>query len=99
MNIDYFQNVFGAWKGYVYQYLGNLDGVESIHTHVTDKFVEVYNHPEVISTVVEVKPGMVVLFTQDLVEDSNEFKMYCNLLMPAPEVVVETPPAEESTPQ
>lgn len=99
MNIEFFQNVFGTWKGYVYQYTGNLDGVEKIPAHVTDRFVEIYNHPEVISTVVEVNPRMVVLYTQDLVEDSDEFKLHLNLLMPQAEAIVETPPSDETPSQ
>ena len=97
MNIEFFQNVFGTWKGYVYQYLGNLDGVTDISAHITNRYVELTGHSQVICSVVEVKPGMVVMYTEDLFSDNDEFKLYFDLLITTPEPV-EPPPPEDTPP-
>lgn len=99
MNVEFFQNMFGTWKGYVYNFVGSLDGVTDIHSYVTGKFAEAIGNNQVICSVVELKPGMVVVYCQDLCQDTEEFKLYFDLLIPTPEpvdsaVAPETPPTE-----
>lgn len=98
MNIEFFQNVFGAWKGYVYQYLGSLDGVENIPAYVTNRYVELTGHGQIICSVVEVKPGLVVMYVDELFPDNDEFRLYFDLLLPTPEPIELPPPAEETPP-
>lgn len=99
MNIEFFQNMFGTWKGYVYQFIGSLDGVNDTHSHVTGKFAAAINNNQVICSVVEIKPGMVIVYSQDFCQDNEEFKLYFDLLMPTPEFVEPVaPPAPPETP-
>ena len=99
MNVEFFHNVFGTWKGYVYKYSGTLDGVADISTHVTEKFVAATGNAQIVCSVVEVKPGEVFLYTQDLYPDNDDFKLYFDLLLPTPEPVEPPPePAPETPP-
>lgn len=95
MNLEFFQTMFGAWKGYVYKYLGNT-GVENIHAHVTERFATAVGNPLIVSTVVEVNPNLVVLYSLDRIEENSDFQLMFDLLIPTPEVLPEVPP--ESTP-
>ena len=95
MDIEYFHNVFATVRGYVYQYAGSLEGVESVPHHVTERFAALNNNPLVNSSVVEVKPGLAVLYVPDLYPDNDEFKLMHDLLLKQPEMlVVDTPPTE-----
>ena len=99
MNIEFFHNVFGTWKGYVYKYVGSLDGITDIPVHVTERFVAATGHTQIVCSVVEAKPGAVFLYTQDLYPDNDEFKLYFDLLLPTPEHVELPPdPAPETPP-
>jgi hypothetical protein len=96
MDIEFFHNVFATVRGYVYQYKGSLDGIESVPHHVTDRFVALNNNPMLVSSVVEVKPGLAVLYTSDLYPDNSEFVLMHDLLIKPPEG--STAPPEEAPP-
>lgn len=96
MNLEFFQTMFGAWKGYVYKYLGSLD-VENLHAYVTERFANTVGHNLIICTVVEVKPGIVVVYSEDKIEDNSEFQLWFDLLVPSS--YVELPPPEETPPE
>lgn len=96
MDIEFFHNVFATVKGYVYQYVGSLDGVESIPHHVTERFAVLNNNNLINASVVEIKPGLAVLYVPDLYPDNDEFKLLHDLLMKQPENVVVIPPQEQA---
>lgn len=96
MDREFFQQVFCTWQGYVYRYLGDLTGVENIPVHVTERFVAQHQDNLVVSTVVEVKPGVVAVYSNTLYPDNDEFTLWMDLLTPPPpEMPVEETPPEQ----
>lgn len=98
MDREFFQQVFCTWKGYVYRYAGDLSGVTDIPVYVTEKFVAQHQDTLVVSTVVEVKPGVVVVYSPTLYADNDEFTLIVDLLDPREPEVLEAPP-EETPPE
>jgi hypothetical protein len=96
MDREFFQQVFCTWKGYVYRYVGDLTGIENIPVHVTERFVAQHQDNLFVSTVVEVKPGVVAVYSDTLYPDNNEFTLWFDLLTPP---LPEMPPVEETPPE
>lgn len=94
MDKQYFQRMFCATSGCVYQYTGTVPEDQPTSAYVTEEFLRDIATRSIINTVVVETPQAIVLFTQsqDLTTPDG-FTLLADLTPDV--VVVEVPPTNE----